>query len=94
MLHFIAYRGLRRGEACGLKESEVQLANQTATITNQITSGRTGLIHKPPKSRAGTRQLFYDDDTHHVLATYHARKASQRLAAGEVYQGFWTVTLD
>jgi integrase len=79
MLHLIAYRGLRRGEACGLKEADVQLDNRTAAITNQITAGRNGLVHKPPKSHAGKRQLFYDDDTHRILATYHASKTVNRL---------------
>jgi integrase len=85
MLHLIAYRGLRRGEACGLKESDLRLADRSADITNQITKGRAGLVHKPPKSRAGNRRIFYDDDTHHVLAAYSARKAARRLAAGPTW---------
>jgi hypothetical protein len=42
LFHSVACRGPRRGEVCGLKESEVHIAHQTAGITNQITLGRDG----------------------------------------------------
>jgi hypothetical protein len=37
LFHLIAFRGLRRGEACGLPWSETDLTDQTITITAQIT---------------------------------------------------------
>jgi integrase len=39
-------------------------------------------VQKPPKSRAGNRELILDDVTTDVLRAYRARKAEQRLAAG------------
>jgi integrase len=85
MLHFVAYRGPRRGEACGLKESEVAITRRTAAITNQITLGRHGYVHKPPKSATSSRAVHYDDDTAAVLARYQATKAAQKLAAGPAW---------
>src|SRR6266536_3397487 len=82
MFHFIAYRGPRRGEACGLRDSEVRLGKKEATINNQIAVHGAKPVQKPPKSRAGNRDLIIDDDTTAVLTVYHARKAAQRLAAG------------
>jgi integrase len=85
MFHFIAYRGPRRGEACGLLDSEVRLRKKEASITNQIGVIGNKTVHKPPKSRAGNRELVLDDVTTQVLTAYHARKAVQKLAAGPAW---------
>jgi integrase len=82
MFHFIAYRGPRRGEACGLRDSEVRLGKKEATINNQIAIIGNTPVQKPPKSRAGNRDLILDDDTAKVLAAYKARRAAWQLAAG------------
>jgi hypothetical protein len=82
MFHFIAYRGPRRGEACGLRDSEVRLGKKEATINNQIATIGSRRVQKPPKSRAGNRDLVLDDDTAKVLAAYKARRAAWQLAAG------------
>jgi integrase len=82
MFHFIAYRGPRRGEACGLRDSEVRLGKKEATINNQIATIGSTPVQKPPKSRAGNRDLIIDDDTAKVLAAYKARRATWQLAAG------------
>jgi integrase len=82
MFHFIAYRGPRRGEACGLLEAEVRLGKKETSVVNQIATHRNKPVQKPPKSRAGNRELILDDVTTGVLRAYRARKAEQRLAAG------------
>ncbi len=82
MYHFIAYRGPRRGEACGLLDSEVRLLKREASIKNQIATIGNRTVRKPPKSRAGNRDLVFDDETAKVLSAYHARRGAQRLGAG------------
>jgi integrase len=82
MFHFIAYRGPRRGEACGLRDSEVRLGKREATINNQIATIGSKRVQKPPKSRAGNRDVVLDEDTAKVLAAYKARRAAWQLAAG------------
>jgi integrase len=83
MFHFMAYRGPRRGEACGLRDAEVRLGKREATINNQIATHGHATRQKPPKSRAGNRDLTFDADTAAVLTAYKARRAGWRLAAGE-----------
>lgn len=85
LLHFVAYRGTRRGEVCGLKEADVRLDKRTVAVTNQITMGRHGYVQKPPKSATSNRTVYYDTDTATILAHYQATKARQRLAAGPAW---------
>jgi integrase len=85
LFHFVAYRGPRLGEACGLKDSEVRLDNRSVRVTNQITMGRDSLVQKPPKSTAGNRDLFYDDDTTTVLTAYKKARAAWKLATGPTW---------
>lgn len=85
LFHFVTYRGLRRGEAVGLKEAEVRLDNRSARIGNQVTLGRDGYIHKRPKSITGNRDVYYDNETRAILTRYATIKAEQRLAAGPAW---------
>jgi integrase len=85
MFHFIAYRGPRRGEACGLLEAEVRLGKKETSVVNQIAVHGNTPVQKPPKSRAGNRDLILDDTTTEVLHAYHIRKTRQRLAAGPAW---------
>ena len=85
LLHVMAYRGLRRGEACGLLDAEVRLAKREVTITNQISTHGYTTRQKPPKSKAGHRDVAADDDTIRVLTAYQARRAGWRLAAGTTW---------
>ncbi|MET7398012.1 tyrosine-type recombinase/integrase [Dactylosporangium sp. NPDC005572] len=80
MFQFMAYRGPRRGEACGLLDAEVRLGNSEVSIVNQDTGH--GNRRKPPKSEAGNRDVILDPDTVAVLTAYKARRAAWRLAAG------------
>ncbi|RLK23799.1 site-specific recombinase XerD [Micromonospora sp. M71_S20] len=82
MWHYMAYRGPRRGEACGLRDSDVRLDRRETTINNQIATHGYTTVQKPPKSRAGTRDLMLDAETVKVLAAYKARRAAWQLAAG------------
>ncbi|GAA0925998.1 hypothetical protein GCM10009558_038470 [Virgisporangium aurantiacum] len=81
MWQLMAYRGPRRGEACGLLDAEVRLGKAEVGIINQDT-GRPGGRRKPPKSQAGNRDVILDPDTVTVLTTYKARRNTWRLAAG------------
>jgi integrase len=85
MFHLIAYRGTRRGEACGLLDAEVRLAKKESSLVNQIATHGNKPVQKPPKSRAGNRDLALDDDTVTVLTAYRARRAAQKLAAGPAW---------
>jgi integrase len=83
MFQFMAYRGPRRGEACGLLDAEVRLSKREVSIVNQIAVHGQTPHQKPPKSQAGNRDVILDPDTVAVLTHYKARKARWRLAAGQ-----------
>ncbi len=85
MWHYMAYRGPRRGEACGLRDSEVRLHRRETTINNQIATHGYTAVQKPPKSKAGNRDVALDADTVKVLAAYKARRAAWQLAAGDAW---------
>ncbi|MFC6015633.1 tyrosine-type recombinase/integrase [Plantactinospora solaniradicis] len=85
LFHLMAYRGPRRGEACGLRDAEVRLGRREVTINNQIAVHGHTIRQKPPKSRAGNRDVTFDADTAAVLTAYRARRAAQRLAAGPAW---------
>ncbi|MGW3808702.1 tyrosine-type recombinase/integrase [Micromonospora sp. NPDC005113] len=82
LLHFMAYRGPRRGEACGLLDAEVRLTKGEVSIVNQIATHGYETHQKRPKSQAGNRDVILDPDTVAVLAAHKARRAAWRLAAG------------
>lgn len=88
LYHLIAYRGLRRGEACGLRWEDVDLDAKTLTVRWQILVIEWHTEHAEPKSEAGDRVIALDDTTIAVLRAHRARQAQERLATGTT----WTDT--
>jgi integrase len=82
LMHFMAYRGPRRGEACGLLDAEVRLDKAEVSIVNQIAVTGGATRHKKPKSESGNRDVVLDPDTLAVFRRYKARRAQWQLAAG------------
>ena len=78
-VRFLTATGVRRGEACALRWSDVDLENRTITIDESIVSSRGGATVKSPKTRASIRRLSIDTGTAEVLATL--RKEQRGLAA-------------
>ncbi|MEV6487103.1 tyrosine-type recombinase/integrase [Actinoplanes sp. NPDC051633] len=85
MLHFMTYRGPRRGEACGLLDAEVRLGQHEVSIVNQLARYGGRLRQKPPKSESGNRDLILDADTVAVLKAYRARRIAWQLKAGSTW---------
>jgi integrase len=84
----IALRGLRRGEAAGLRWADVDLDHRQITIAQQLTMcGRT-LVVSPPKSAASRRTIALDRRTVEVLRAHGRRRHAMRIAAGSR----WTET--
>ncbi|MCW6004617.1 site-specific integrase [Micromonospora sp. CPCC 205371] len=55
LFHLIAHRGLRRGEAVGLRDADTHLEHAEITISQQVTTAGGIVQRKPPKSDAGSR---------------------------------------
>ncbi|MDB4872714.1 MAG: hypothetical protein JWL97_3718 [Gemmatimonadales bacterium] len=81
--HLIAFRGLRRGESCGLRWQDLDLEEGTATVRWQIIQAVGGTEQGQPKSEAGDRQVSLDKITVKELKAHKARQNTERLAAGK-----------
>lgn len=85
LFHLIAFRGLRRGEACGLPWSETDLTHQSITITAQITQIGWVAEYGEPKSDASGRVVSLDNDTTDVLRAHRTRQHRVRRALGNAW---------
>lgn len=83
--YLIAMTGLRRGELCGLRWSDLDLDAGTATIVQQhVEVGRTISVGDP-KTKRGARSFPLDSATVAVLRSHKAAQAAERLAWGASY---------
>ncbi|MDN5915074.1 MAG: site-specific integrase [Pseudonocardia sp.] len=80
--HLYAFRGLRRGEACGLEWPEVDLTGSTIAIVRQRISTRGVVYEDVPKSDAGIRTISLDAGTVAALRAHRKRQMAERLATG------------
>jgi integrase len=73
---------MRRGELCGLRWSDVDLAAATIRVEHSIEETASGLRRKAPKSRHGRRTLSLPRATLETLQAHRLRQAEHRLACG------------
>jgi integrase len=84
----ITTRGLRRGEGCGLRRPDTDLAAAVTTICWQITQLGWETAQGPPKSDAGERQVALDADTLDDIRAWRNEQDRERQQAGDA----WTDT--
>ncbi|MBG0565372.1 tyrosine-type recombinase/integrase [Actinoplanes aureus] len=84
----IALRGLRRGEAAGLRWSDIDLDRRQLTITSQRTTLGYQVLEGPPKSAASRRTVALDRQTVTVLRAHLRRQRAAYLAAGRTWPPF------
>ncbi|MGN9779689.1 site-specific integrase [Micromonospora sp. H33] len=79
----IALRGLRRGEAAGLRWTDVDLhAGQLSVVRQRTTAGYD--VHEgPPKSAASRRSVALDQHTVRVLRQHRERQRQRRQARAD-----------
>jgi Phage integrase family len=83
-----ALRGLRRGEACGLRWSELDLEHGVLFVVRNRTTAGYQVVEGEPKTAAGRRSVALDRRTVKVLREHRRRQAQQRerrIAAGKVW---------
>jgi integrase len=78
--HLIALRGLRRGEAAGLRWCDLDLDHGLAMINGQTQRIGGALAYSPPKTEAGRRCIALDRTT--VAALRRHRTAQQAELGG------------
>ena len=72
----LGLRGLRRGEAIGLRTVDVDLAHKVLRIEQQAVQVKGQLTFGPPKSRAGSRAVAIDE---WLARQFHWHLCQQRL---------------
>ena len=80
LFHLVALRGLRRGEAAGLRWSDLDLDAGTLTVTEQLQQLGGRLVAGPPKSDAGRRVIALDKTTIAALHEHRARQQAEQAA--------------
>lgn len=87
LFHLVALRGLRRGEAAGLRWSDLDLDAGTLTVTGQLQQLGGRLVAGPPKSDAGRRVIALDKTTIAALCEHRFRQQAERAASGARWAG-------
>ncbi|MET7951053.1 tyrosine-type recombinase/integrase [Micromonospora sp. NPDC005324] len=89
----IMHRGMRRGEALGLRDTTVDLDDALVTIDLQRTTVGYEAVDKKVKSESGNRTFALDSFTAAAWRTYLARRARWRLVSGSKWPdtGFFFV---
>jgi integrase len=75
--------GMRRGEALGLRWTDVNLDQATARVVQQVLVENGTVVVHQPKTAAGIRTIALTPSAVAVLRRRRARQAEQRLAAGD-----------
>jgi integrase len=86
LFHLIAYRGLRRGEACGVRWADTDLDAGTMTILTQLVQDGWDVDEDTPKTEASDATIALDAGTVRVLRAWKARCAAEELA----WRDAWT----
>ncbi|MGY0231159.1 site-specific integrase [Longispora urticae] len=80
-----ALRGLRRGELCALRWSDLDLEEGTATISRQLLELLGQVEYGPPKTADSERTIALDTATIAVLRHHQREQRRQRQEAGTVW---------
>jgi len=83
--HLIALRGLRRGEAAGLRWCDVDLGGKTAVISQQLQQYDGHLAVCPPKTPRSVRTIALDHTTVAALRAHHDRQRAEAASFGPGY---------
>jgi integrase len=84
--HLIALRGLRRGEAAGLRWCDIDLDGKTAVISQQLQQYDGRLAICPPKTAHSTRVIALDHTTIAALRAHWDRQCAEAAAYGPGYR--------
>lgn len=79
-------RGLRRGELCGLRWSDVGLDTGSITINHTRVTVAGKAVDGVPKTAAGRRAIPLDQSLSPILRAHKARQGREKLAAGGAYE--------
>jgi integrase len=82
MYHLLIVTGMRRGEAVGLRWSDIDLLDRSAVVVQQITEVRGRSIVSTPKTKRSARVLALDDDIVQALRRHREAQLVERRTWG------------
>ena len=85
LYHLIAFRGLRRGEACGQRWTDLDLDEGLLTVAKELVQNGWEVYEDDPKTDSGARTISLDSVTVAVLREHRARQAAEREKAGDAW---------
>ncbi|MFI7101923.1 tyrosine recombinase XerC [Streptomyces sp. NPDC050161] len=85
LYHLIAFRGLRRGEACGQRWTDTDLNAGLLTVARQLVQHGWKVEESAPKTDSGARVIALDAETVKALKAHRRSQRKERLAWGEAY---------
>jgi integrase len=83
--HLIALRGLRRGEAAGLRWRDIDLDTATILICQQLQQYAGHLALSRPKTASSERAVVLDHTTTGVMRRHRAAQQTEQAAAGPAW---------
>ncbi|MGW5429276.1 site-specific integrase [Streptomyces sp. NPDC004059] len=85
LFHLIAFRGLRRGEACGQKWTDTHLDAGLITVAKQLVVDGWEVYEDDAKTDAGARTIALDSDTVQALKRHRAQQDKDRTEWGSAW---------
>jgi integrase len=80
-----AMTGLRRGELCGLRWSDLDLAASRLVVRHTITTVNHRIVEGTVKTAKSRRSVDLDAETVRLLAAHRASQLEERLLVGAAY---------
>ena len=78
--------GLRRGELCGLRWSDLDLDAKRLVVRHTITTVNHRIVEGNVKTARSRRSVDLDAETVRLLGAHRARQLEERMLVGAVYQ--------
>lgn len=86
LFHLITFRGLRRGEACGVRWSDYNTGTGELTVATQLVQDGWEVVESAPKTDSGERIISLDEYTVEVLEAHRTKQGAERVEWGEAWQ--------
>lgn len=80
--HLIAFRGLRRGEACGLRWMDLNWADSSLAVATQLVQDGWEIAEGAPKTNSGVRTIALDTESIAYLREQRKLQAGERAQWG------------
>jgi integrase len=85
LFHLIAFRGLRRGEACGQRWVDTNLRSGMLTVARQLVVDGWEVYEDDPKTDAGARTVALDSHTTALLEEHREHQRAERENWGDAW---------